>query len=138
MSFAIKTGTTSWRSVSGPADIQAGEVYASTIYRGDDAVWDDATQTIVAPSDQQKLDASKAQTISSINIEASRRIIASYPLEKQSSANLGIYPQTYTDKMIIDIAAVIQASNDACDSVLAAVDIAGVEAVTVNWPVIGV
>lgn len=86
---------------------------------------------------QEIFEAKKASFIAEINAEASRRIIASYPLEKQSSANLGIYPQTYTDKMIAYIAAVIQASNDACDAVLAAVDIAVVEAVTVNWPVIG-
>lgn len=138
MSYAITIGTTSWRRVSGPGDIQPGEVYAASIYAKDDGVWDEVAQSIVAPTEQQKLDARRAAVIEQINTEASRRILASYPLEKQSSANLGIYPQAYTDKMIADIASVIQASNDACDAVLAAVDIAGVEAVTVNWPVIGV
>lgn len=84
------------------------------------------------------LAARQLSVIEQINAEASRRILSAYPLEKQSSANLGIYPQAYTDKMITDIAAVIQASNDACDLVTAAVDIAGVEAAVVNWPVIGV
>lgn len=94
-------------------------------------------QPTQAEIDAAILPASRAAVIERINAEASGRILAVYPLEKQSSANLGIYPQAYTDKMIADIAAVIQASNDACDAVLAAVDIAGVDAVTVNWPVIG-
>lgn len=86
---------------------------------------------------EEILDARRIAVVNQINAEASNRILAVYPLEKQSSANLGIYPQSYTDKMIADIAAVIQASNDACDAVTAAVDISSVEAVTVNWPVIG-
>lgn len=83
------------------------------------------------------LPAKRAKSIEQINTEATRRILSVYPLEKQSSANLGIYPQTYTDRMIADIAAVIAASNTACDAVDAAVDVAGVDAVVVNWPVIG-
>lgn len=83
------------------------------------------------------LPAKRAKSIEQINTEATRRILSVYPLEKQSSANLGIYPQTYTDQMIADIAAVIAASNTACDAVDAAVDVAGVDAVVVNWPVIG-
>lgn len=94
-------------------------------------------QPTKAEIDAAMLPAIRAAVIEQINTEASLRILESYPLEKQSSANLGIYPQAYTDKMIADIAAVIQASNDACDAVLAAVDVVGVGAVTVNWPVIG-
>jgi hypothetical protein len=94
------------------------------------------------PPDQSVVDAAslparRAAVVSQINAEASRKILAVYPLEKQSSANLGIYPQAYTDQMIADIAAVIAASNTACDAVDAALDVAGVDAVTVNWPVIG-
>lgn len=91
-----------------------------------------------AELDAAILPATKADKKSNINVEATRRILAAYPLEKQSSANLGIYPQAYTDQMIADIASVISASNAACDAVDAAVDVAGADAVTVNWPVIGV
>lgn len=87
--------------------------------------------------DAALLPALRTKTIEQINAEATRRILQTYPLEKQSSANLGIYPQAYTDKMIADIAAVIAASNTACDAVDAAVDVSGVDAVVVNWPVIG-
>lgn len=83
------------------------------------------------------LPAKIAASRAGINAEAKNRILAAYPLEKQSSANLGIYPQAYADKMISDIAAVIAASNVACDAVDAAIDVAGVDAVVVNWPVIG-
>lgn len=85
-----------------------------------------------------ELPAARAERKSLINADATKRIIAAYPLEKQSSANLGIYPQVYTDKMVSDIASVIAASNTACDAVDAAVDVAGVDAVVVNWPEIGV
>lgn len=87
--------------------------------------------------DAAMLPAKRANKREHINAEARKRILTTYPIEKQSSANLGIYPQAYTDKMISDIAAVISASNAACDAVDAAVDVAGVDAVVVNWPVIG-
>lgn len=84
-----------------------------------------------------ELPAARAEVIAQINTEATRRILSVYPLEKQSSANMGLYPQAYRDQMAEDIAAVIQASNDACDLVNAAVDEAGIDAVVPNWPVIG-
>lgn len=99
--------------------------------------WLNSLQPTQAEIDAATLPATRANAIQQINIEATRRILAAYPLEKQSSANMGVYPQTYTDKMIADIAAVIAASNTACDAVDAALDVAGVDAVTVNWPVIG-
>lgn len=102
------------------------------------AKWDrpepQPTQTEIAAA---ILPAAKASSTVKINTEATLRILTAYPIEKQSSANLGIYPQAYTDKMIADIAAVIAASNTACDAVDAAVDVSGVDAVVVNWPVIG-
>lgn len=92
------------------------------------------TQTEI---DAAMLPAAKLNKVARINAEARARILAVYPIEKQSSANMGLYPQTYRDQMANDIAAVIQASNDACDLVDAAVDEAGIDAVVPNWPVIG-
>jgi len=85
-----------------------------------------------------ELPARKQNKRDEINNEATRRILAVYPLEKQSSANLGVYPQAYLNQMIVDVAAVITASNAACDSVDAAITVANVNVVVVNWPVIGV
>ena len=83
-----------------------------------------------------ELPAAKWERKASINADATSRILAKHPLEKQSSATLGIYPQAYRDTMASEIASVISASNTACDLVDAATTIAEVDAVTVNWPVI--
>jgi len=83
-----------------------------------------------------ELPAAKWWRKSAINAEATTRITTKYPLEKQISANLGVYPQAYRDTMASEIASVISASNAACDSVDAATTVAEVDAVTVNWPVI--
>lgn len=85
-----------------------------------------------------ELPARKQNKRDEINKEATRRILAAYPLEKQSSANLGVYPQTYLSQMTADIAATIVASNAACDAIDAAVSTAEIDNVSVNWPVIGV
>ncbi len=84
------------------------------------------------------LPAAKQGKRNAINKEATRRILATYPLEKQSSANLGVYPQTYLSQMALDIAAIIAASNTACDAVDAAINVAEIDNISVNWPVIGV
>lgn len=94
-------------------------------------------QPAQAEIDAAIIPAAKSNAKATINTEATRRILSVYTLEKQSSANMGLYPQTYLDQMVNDIAAVIQASNDACDLVDAAVDEAGINAVVPNWPVIG-
>lgn len=79
MSYAITIGTTSWRRVSGPGDIHPGEVYAASIYKREDGVWDDVAQSIVAPTEQQKLDARRAAVIEQINTERNRREQTSFP-----------------------------------------------------------
>lgn len=94
-------------------------------------------QPTQAEIDAAMLPAAKLTKRTEINAEATSRILSAYPLEKQSSANLGIYPSAFVDQMVTDISATIQASNAACDLVDAAADVAGVDAVTVNWPVIG-
>lgn len=89
-----------------------------------------------AEIDAAALSARKAARTSEINREATARITGKYPLEKQSSANLGVYPQAFRDTMASEIASVISASNAACDLVDAATTVAEVDSVTVNWPVI--
>lgn len=78
----------------------------------------------------------QAQRIASINSEAQTRIIAKYPLWGQSNCANGIYPAAYATQMRADIEAVISASNTATDAITAATDEAGVNSVTVVWPVI--
>lgn len=78
----------------------------------------------------------QAQRIASINSEAQTRIIAKYPLWVQSNCANGIYPAAFATQMRADIAAVIEATNTANAAASVAVDEAGVNAVTVAWPVI--
>jgi len=80
--------------------------------------------------------AAKASRKKAFNVSATFRILAKYPIEKQSSATLGIYPQAYRETMALEIASIISASNTACDTVDAATTVAEVDAITVNWPVI--
>lgn len=83
------------------------------------------------------LPASKAHRIQQINAECRARLFARYgPAEEQVSRSLGIYGDAEKQAMQAGIAATIDASNSASDAVLAAADVAAVEAVTVTWPVI--
>lgn len=83
------------------------------------------------------LPAAKARRIATINAECRARLIARYgPAEEQVSRSIGIYGATEQAAMTAGIAATIDASNEASNAVLAAADIAAVEAVTVAWPVI--
>lgn len=77
MSFAITTGTTSWRRVSGPGDVLDGEVYATAIPTH--GVWDDALQTIRAPNAQETLDNRRVAVIEQINAERNRREQTGFP-----------------------------------------------------------
>lgn len=135
MSYAVKVGTTEavWID-NGPTP--PGWVRYDGAW-DDSLLWDDAIQNLRMPNEAESLAQHKAERIAAINAEATSRIISAYPLEKQSSALMGVYPTAYRDQMTAEIAAVIQASNAACDSVTAAADVAGVDAVVVNWPVIG-
>ena len=83
------------------------------------------------------LTATKASKIDTINAECKSRLFVRYgPPEEQVSRALGVYGQTERDAMQAGIAATVDASNVASNAVIAAADLAAVEAVTVTWPVI--
>ncbi len=83
------------------------------------------------------LAASKAQRIAAINAECRARLVTRYgQAEEQVSRAIGVYGAQEQTDMQTGIAATIDASNTASNAVLAAADIAAVEAVTVTWPVI--
>lgn len=87
--------------------------------------------------DAAALPAAKWKRIEAINSECRVRLITRYgSAEEQVSRSLGIYGQVERDAMQTGIAATIDASNVASNSVLAAADIAAVEAVSVSWPAI--
>lgn len=77
----------------------------------------------------------KTARIAQINAECTARILAVWPLEKQSSAMLGIYGQAQLDAMTDFIDSHIAASNVASSAVFDATTQAEMEAVTVAWPV---
>jgi hypothetical protein len=77
----------------------------------------------------------KADKIAKINSDCRARITASWPIEKQVSATIGIYGAAELAAMTEWIDAHIDASNVACDAVDAATTLEAVEAVTVAWPV---
>ena len=94
-------------------------------------------QPTQAEIDAAMLPAAKAQRIAAINAECRARLIARYgPAEEQVSRAIGVYGATEQAAMQSGIAAVIDASNVAQNAILAAADLAAVEAVTVTWPVI--
>lgn len=79
--------------------------------------------------------ATKAERIAAINAECRSRLLARYgPAEEQVSRAIGVYGATEQSDMQAGIAATIDASNTASNAVLAAADIAAVEAVSVSWP----
>jgi hypothetical protein len=81
------------------------------------------------------LDAYRARKIAAINAECRARLLARYgPAEEQVSRSIGIYGASEKTAMEAGIAATIDASNTASNSVLAAADEAAVEAVSVSWP----
>lgn len=90
-----------------------------------------------AEVDAAALPAAKSQRIAAINAECRSRLIARFgPAEEQVSRSIGVYGATEQSAMQAGIAATIDASNTASNAVLAATDIAAVEAVSVSWPVI--
>lgn len=83
------------------------------------------------------LDAVKAVRISGVNAECRARLIARYgTAEEQVSRSIGVYGADEQVALATGVAATIDASNTASNSVLAAADIAAVEAVSVSWPAI--
>lgn len=90
-----------------------------------------------AATADEVLSAAKADRIDAINAECRARLIARYgPAEEQVSRAIGVYGAQEQSAMQAGIAATIDASNAAQNAILAAADIAAVEAVTVTWPVI--
>jgi hypothetical protein len=83
------------------------------------------------------LAAAKAVKLDAINAECRARLITRYgSAEEQVSRSMGVYGQAEQTSMLGGIGATIDATNVARNSVIAAADIAAVEAVTVAWPVI--
>lgn len=83
------------------------------------------------------LDAARAVRIAAINAECRARLIARYgTAEEQVSRSVGVYGANEQAALTTGIAATIDASNTASNAVLAAADLAAVEAVSANWPVI--
>lgn len=79
----------------------------------------------------------KAVRIAAINAECRARLIARFgPAEEQVSRSVGVYGAAEQQALASGIAATIDASNTAQNAILAAADLAAVEAVTVTWPVI--
>ena len=98
---------------------------------------DPRPQPTPAEIDAAALPAAKARRIADINAECRARLIARFgPVEEQVSRSIGVYGATEQSAMQAGIAATIDASNTAQNAILAAADLAAVEAVTVTWPVI--
>lgn len=97
---------------------------------------------VAEPPTQAELDAAvlpaeKARRIAAINAECRARLIARYgPAEEQVSRSVGVYGAAEQQALAAGIASTIDASNTAQNAILAAADLAAVEAVTVTWPVI--
>ena len=98
---------------------------------------DPRPQPTPAEIDAAVLPAAKAKRIETINAECRARLIARFgPAEEQVSRSVGVYGAAEQQALASGIAATIDASNTAQNAILAAADIAAVEAVTVAWPVI--
>lgn len=83
------------------------------------------------------LEAAKAVRIDAINAECRARLIARYgTAEEQVSRSVGVYGASEQTALATGVGATIDASNTASNAVLAAADLAAVEAVSANWPVI--
>lgn len=83
------------------------------------------------------LDANKQARIAQINAECRARLVTRFgDAAEQVSRSIGVYGAAEKAALESGIAATIDASNAASDLVLAAADVATVEAVTVAWPVI--
>jgi len=90
-----------------------------------------------AEVDAQILPAAKTQRIDAINAECRARLIARFgPAEEQVSRSVGVYGAAEQAALKIGIELMVDAANAAQNAILAAADLAAVEAVTVTWPVI--
>lgn len=82
-----------------------GQSYNKIIIDGDNISFDKI--------DWRTADEIEKERISSIKAKAQGLILEKYPLEKQSSANLGLYGQEYLDNMKAYILNIITISNEA-------------------------
>jgi len=93
--------------------------------------WMDAS---AAPTEQELLDAelaaAKAARVAKVKTEAEARILADYPLWKQTNAALGGYDTPTTDALKAAIAAIRTASNTAESDIAALTLVADVVAFT--------
>lgn len=120
-----------------------GEPGEGCVIRDDGAgpvieLWTDPrTQPTQAEIEAAVLPAAKAKRIAAINAECRARLIARFgPAEEQVSRSVGVYGAAEQSALSAGIAATIDASNTAQNAILAAADIAAVEAVAVTWPAI--
>ena len=88
-------------------------------------------------TDIEVLQATRAYKVAAINAECRARLVARFgdALEQNSRA-VGAYGDAEQAALKPGIEAMIDASNAASNAVLAATDLAEVEAVTVTWPAI--
>ena len=94
-------------------------------------------QPTQAELDAAVLPAAKAKRIVAINAECRARLIARFgPAEEQVSRSVGVYGAAEQAALKIGIELMVDAANAAQNAILAAADLAAVEAVTVTWPVI--
>lgn len=115
--------------------------YYSVISNKDGSItlnWE--SDLITAPSESiisnTSLAAFKAYRLKEIREEASKRILAKWPMWMQMNCVSGVYPESVLETYKEDVAAIVQASNTAEDSIDAATTIEQVEGVTVTWPTI--
>ena len=108
----------------------------SNWYREPIQEWLDGGNTITPYAKYDSLWEAQAGRIAEINRECTRRITTKWPLEKQHSCALGVYPPAEAEQCADDIAAMVAASNESSDAVDAATTIDEVEAVAPVWPVI--
>lgn len=66
--------------------------------------------------DDEILKLIEKQRVQNINTYTQSFIIKKYPLEKQSSANLGVYDEAYKNEMVAFIKSVVDLSNEAIDN----------------------
>ena len=83
------------------------------------------------------LAATKSERIAAVNAECRSRLIARFgPAEEQVSRSIGAYGAVEQAALKLGVETTLDASNVASNAILAAADLAAVEAVTVTWPVI--
>ena len=81
---------------------------------------DGATEYKVGEEPEDLLEAlrydKEVQRVQEINKYTTQFIFKKYPLEKQSSANLGVYDESYKNEMVAFIKRVVDLSNEAIDN----------------------